>query len=241
MKTNQPAVEQTESSIVVKGDSPVTREPVSRRDVLAELQMLGVNTESFGSMSIEALNDLLTGIKAIVQNKPAAAAKRGRPRSTGEFVPVFSRSDKKILQQLVASSGRVSTLSLSRQLDIPMSTIQRRRVRLEKNVVDMNYSLRLKSLGWRTGTLMVSASDGKADLLGSQILEIEDNVVSVTRIVGENSMDLMVEVVFKKTEELLALIDHIKSLGGEKKMFWGESVKQIGRNTKCYQKVVEAL
>lgn len=237
MKTNQPAVEEKMSDIV-KGD-PVTKLPVSRRDVLTELQMLGVNTDSFEAMSIEALQDLLIGIKGIIDSRPVP--KRGRPRSTGEFLPVFSQSDKKILQQLIGSSGRVSTLALSRQLDIPMSTIQRRRVRLEKNVIDMNYMLKLKALGWRTGTLLVSASDGKADLLGKQILEMDDMVASVTRIVGENTMDLKVEVVFKKTEEFLLLIDRIKSLGGEKKMFWGESVNLIGRNIKCYQRVIESL
>lgn len=237
MKQNHPAVE-NEMSNFVTGDD-VTKKPISRRDVLAELQMLGVNTDSFEQMSIEALQDLLMGIKGIIDSR--LVPKRGRPKSTGEFVPVFSQSDKKILQQLVGSSGRVSTLALSRQLDIPMSTIQRRRIRLEKNIIDMNYTLKLKSLGWRTGTLLVSASDGKADLLGRQILEMDDMVASVTRIVGENTMDLKVEVVFKKTEEFLSLIDRIKALGGEKKMFWGESVNLIGKNVKCYQKVIESL
>lgn len=227
-----------ETTRYVKGD-PADKMPVSRRDIEAELQMLGVNTDSFGSMSIEALQDLLTGVRGIVESRPAP--KRGRPRSTGEFVPIFSKSDKKILHQLIESSGRVSTLTLARQLDIPMSTIQRRRVRLEKNIINMSYSLRLKKLGWRTGTLLVSASDGNAENLGRQILEIDDTVVSVTRIVGESGMDLMVEVIFKETEELLALIDHVKSMGGEKKMFWGESVNLIGRNIKCYKRVVDSL
>jgi DNA-binding Lrp family transcriptional regulator len=238
METRNESFVGQETTAYVKGDA-ADKMPVSRRDMEAELQMLGVNTDSFGSMSIEALQDLLAGVRGIVESRPAP--KRGRPRSTGGFVAIFSKSDKKILHQLIESSGRVSTLTLARQLDIPMSTIQRRRVRLEKNVINMSYSLRLKKLGWRNGTLLVSASDGNADNLGKQILEMDDTVVSVTRIVGESGMDLMVEVIFKETEELLALIDRVKSLGGEKKMFWGESVNLIGRNIKGYQRVVDSL
>lgn len=220
-------------------DNISNSEPLSRHDVLSQLQMLGVNAEAFKSMSIDALNELLMGVQAIVDARPTP--KRGRPKSTGEFIPIFSQSDKKILQRLITSNGRVSSLSLSRQLDIPLSTIQRRRSRLEEHIVDINYSLKLKGLGWRTATLFVAVSNGKADLVGKEILEMTDMVSSVTRIMGEDGMDLKLEVIFKKTEEYLSLVDHIKTLGAVEKIFCGESVNLIGRSSKCYERIIESV
>lgn len=222
----------------VKGNM-AEKKPMSRRDLLAELQMAGVNTDSFDSMSIDALQQLLDGIHTIIQAH--STVKRGRPRSTGEFIPIFSESDKKIILQLLSSFGRVSSLSLSKQLDIPLSTIQRRRVRLETNVMDMRYCLNLNKLGWRSATLFISVSGGNADLIGRDILEAEEMVHSVKRMVGENTVDLMVEVVFKATEEFMSLRDRIKSMEGVKSIFWGEIVNVIGTDNKCYRKVVEQL
>lgn len=211
----------------------------SRHDALAELQMLGVNTEFFDSMSLDALHQLLTGIHAIVQAH--SVAKRGRPKTAGEFTPVFSQSDKKIILQLLSSSGRISSLSLARQLGIPLSTIQRRRVRLEENIMEMHYSLKLEKLGWRSATLFISVSSGNADNIGREILETEDMVYWVKRMVGENTIDLVVEVVFRATDKFMALTDRIKSMQGVKNIFWVESVNLIGRKIKCYQRVIESI
>ena len=213
--------------------------PVSRHDIIAELQMLGVKTEAFGSLSMQDLRDLLEGLRAIIESKPVP--KRGRPKNTGEFVPILSQSDKKILPMLIKSAGRVSTLQLSRELDLPLSTVQRRRTRLEKNVIDMNYFLKLQNIGWRMGMLFVSASHGKADIIGKQILEMDNMVRSVERMVGESTMDLKIDFIFRNTEELLSLLDRIKSLEGTKNFFWGESVSVLGNNNACYEKVIDSL
>lgn len=231
------------ADVIVNGpstsDKLTEKKPVTRNDILAELQMMGVNTDSFDSMSIDALQLLLDGIHTIIQTH--STTKRGRPKSTGEFIPIFSKSDKKIISQLLASFGRVSSLSLSRQLDTPLSTIQRRRVRLEKNIIDMRYSLNLEKLGWRMATLFISVARGDADLIGRKIIEEEDMVHSVRRMVGENTIDLMVEVVFKETDEFVLLRDRVKSLEGVRGIFWGEIVSVIGINNNCYQKIVEQL
>jgi DNA-binding Lrp family transcriptional regulator len=237
MKNSQAHVIEDTDSYAKGNEEDMT--PLSRHDILAELQMLGVKTEAFGSLSIEDLRDLLEGLQAIIESKPTP--KRGRPKSTGEFVPILSQSDKKILSMLIKSAGRVSTLQLSRELDLPLSTVQRRRVRLEKNIVENNYFLKLKNVGWRTGTLFISVSDGKADIVGRKILEMDSMVCSVDRMIGESTMDLKIDFIFRKTEELLSLLDRIKSLEETKDLFWGESVNAIGRNNKCYERVIDSL
>jgi DNA-binding Lrp family transcriptional regulator len=237
MKHSKGLVVEDTGSIVKKSEEEST--PASRLEVIAELQMLGVNTDAFDSLSMEALWDLLAGLRAIIEAKPAP--KRGRPRSTGEFVPILSQSDKKILSMLITSSGRVSTLQLARTLDLPLSTVQRRRTRLEKNVIDINYFLKLQNIGWRSGMLFVSVSHGKADIIGKQILEMDNMVCSVERMVGESTMDLKIDFIFRNTEELLLLLDRIKSLEGTKNFFWGESVNVLGRNNAWYDKVIDSL
>src|SRR5215510_5388117 len=81
---------------------------------------------------------------------------------------LLSEVDKKMLQTLLASSGRISSLALSRKLEIPLTTIQRRRKRLESEFLEVDYSLRLDKLGWRNADLLISTSRGAASSIGKR-------------------------------------------------------------------------
>jgi hypothetical protein len=61
----------------------------------------------------------------------------------------LTEADKHILGSLLGSSGRVSSVELARKLEIPLTTIQRRRKRLESEFLEVDYSLRLDKLGWK--------------------------------------------------------------------------------------------
>src|SRR5574341_798413 len=214
--------------------------PKSRHGILQELQGYGINVGALESMSMEALEELLMGVRAMV-SAHASQNKRGRPKGNGGLVPIFSNSDKKILHRLMDSTGNVSSLVLSRELDIPLTTVQRRKNRLEANLIDISYSLNVEKVGWRMATLFVSTSEGKIDIVGKRILEIDDMVASVTRMIGENTIDMKVEVIFRTNKELLSLIDRVKSMEGIKNIFWSESMGLIGKSGKCYHKIIDSL
>jgi predicted transcriptional regulator len=71
-------------------------------------------------------NDMMEATETIYEEEMTAINPLALARSSK-----LSDVDKKMLQTLLASSGRVSSLALSRKLEIPLTTIQRRRKRLE--------------------------------------------------------------------------------------------------------------
>ncbi|MGB8448318.1 MAG: hypothetical protein WCE25_01265, partial [Nitrososphaeraceae archaeon] len=64
-------------------------------------------------------------------------------------MPLLSRIDKMILKEILSPSGNKASVSMSRKLEIPMTTIQRRRKRLEKEFLEEDYTFLLKKFGWR--------------------------------------------------------------------------------------------
>jgi len=211
----------------------------SRHEILGQLESLGVDTDAFSSLPMEKLSELLDSLQNLI--KASSMHRRpGRPKNNGEYFPVLSGPDKKILKHLFSSNGYVSSLMLSRELGIPLSTVQRRRKRLESHLVERHYSLKVEKFGWRIATLFVSTTNGKTAIVGKDILEMSNTVTSVTRTLGENTIDIKAEVIFRTNQELLLLIDRIKSCDGVRNVFWSESVESVGRNNDCYQKVLDS-
>jgi DNA-binding Lrp family transcriptional regulator len=213
------------------GTSPeMHKECQSRHEILKELEDLGVNSEELASVSIDSLAGLLKGLHALIDAHSEQHRRRpGRPKRSESDMPVLTKSDKTILHHLFSSQGHVSSLKLSRELDIPLSTIQRRRKRLQDGLLETHYSLRIEKLGWRSATLLISTTNRAIESIGTEILGMSDLVSSVSRAMGGSNFDLRVEVVFKTNADLMTLIDRIKLTEGVSGIIWSESLKLIGK------------
>ncbi len=211
-----------------------------REEILAELEALGIDVEPFDSLPNMILSDILVSLKDIVN---AHLSRRGRPTKrateTPDGPPILSNTDKKILKALLTSNGGISSLTLSKSLDIPLSTVQRRRKRLEANLLETSYSIKIEKFGLRSATLFVTVTSGSAESIGREILSFDREVLSVKRCIGENSIDLQAEVLFESNKELLAIIERIKSIEGVSNVSWSEAIKMIGRNAESFQRVIQ--
>lgn len=180
-------------------------------------------------------NDMMEATETIYEEEMTAMNPQALARSQK-----LSDVDKKMLQTLLASSGRVSSLALSRKLEIPLTTIQRRRKRLESEFLEVAYSLKLDKLGWRNADLLISTSKGVASAIGKELLT-HNSITRVCRSIGEHTIDLHAEIVFKNNSELLNVIEWIKSLDGVKDVVWTEPVEVVGKNTPVPDKVLNEL
>jgi DNA-binding Lrp family transcriptional regulator len=208
----------------------------SRKELLDQLRSAGIKTEFLENCTLEQLQNLASGKKWLDKNYGADDSDDDAPIEIKKVVSsVESRSatlttvDKKMLQTLLASSGRVSSLALSRKLEIPLTTIQRRRKRLESEFLEVAYSLKLEKLGWRNADLLISTSKGTAASIGKELLT-HNSITRVCRSIGEHTIDLHAEIVFKNNTELLNVIEWIKSLDGVKDVVWTEPVELMGKN-----------
>jgi DNA-binding Lrp family transcriptional regulator len=142
----------------------------------------------------------------------------------------LSSVDRKILTMILESDGRVSSNLVSRKLEIPKSTVQRRRKRLEREYLTTTYSLNSDKLGWRNIDLLIATERGATLHVGKELLT-SSNVSYVASTVGEHTINLRAEAHVANNAELLLLLEHVKAMEGVKDVIWSEVVETIGRNS----------
>ncbi len=141
----------------------------------------------------------------------------------------LDRINIKIINELI-SNGDIKSSEISEKLKIPLSTIQRRRTRIEKTVLKKKYQMDLIQLGYRTAQIFVDVQKGKAQETGEELLKkYNRNVINAsTRINSSNNLCL--EVVYHASDELHNLLEEVKSMPLVKNVDWSEQVMMIGDN-----------
>ena len=149
--------------------------------------------------------------------------------SPKQVLKVLDNINIKIVSELVRQPD-MSSLALSKKLDIPLSTLQRRRARIEKDMLKKTYTLNYKAFGARVGDLIVNVDKGKSDEVAQNILrKYKNNVVYChTRIDLVHSV--LAHVIYKNTEDLYYLIEDIKGMEYVNGISWSEMVNMIGDN-----------
>jgi DNA-binding Lrp family transcriptional regulator len=199
------------------------------------LAKIDVNPEFFKTLTVDQLADLLFGLnRAINANAGSAAGRRITKKLAGS---TLSSIDKKILKALLESRGNPSSLQLSRELDIPLSTVQRRRKRLEDEFVNEFYSLQYEKFGKRQVTFIVSLGAVDKNAIANEILGLE-KVIAVARTFGDGA-DLKVEAILESNQEFMETSEKIKAIPGIQKVCWFESLELLGRKKELDLSIVE--
>jgi len=141
----------------------------------------------------------------------------------------LDRINLRIIEELI-TNGDIKSSEIATKLKIPLSTIQRRRTRIEKILLRKKYQMDMTLLGYRTAQIFIDVQGGRAKETGEELLKKYDrNVVNAsTRINSTNNLCL--EVVYNGSEELHYLLEEIKSLPLATKVDWSEQVMLIGDN-----------
>jgi DNA-binding Lrp family transcriptional regulator len=145
-----------------------------------------------------------------------------------------------ILKEILSPIGNQTSLSLSGKLDIPLTTIQRRRKRLEKEFLEKDYTLLLNKFGWRRVDFFISTSDGKTDALANDLLSM-DEVTAVGKSIGEHTIDLRVETIVKDNHELLGILEKLKAMDGVRDAVWSEIVGTVGNKMSVPSHIIDRL
>jgi DNA-binding Lrp family transcriptional regulator len=193
----------------------------------------------FHQLSINELQDLLKTVMQMVND--SKQRKRNAKRGDKEQTPVLSPVDKKILKTLLSSTGEISSLTLSRELDIPLSTVQRRRKRLEADFLEASYSPKLEKLGWRVAMLFVHTEKGNTLGVGKEILSWKDSTVRVWRAIGAETTDIITEAIFKENKDLMDIIERVKAIKGVTNISWIELVSTLGKNDQCFESIIDKM
>jgi hypothetical protein len=95
-------------------------------------------------------------------------------------------------------------------------------------------------LGYRRIDFLLYIGGGNSTEIGRELLA-HNEVVSVSRSVGEHTIDLRVEVIVKDTQQLLRLLEIMKSMPDVKDVIWSETAFVIGRKRSVPSEVIDDL
>ena len=203
-------------------DIPPKLDEASRMAIMAQMEKLGINTDALSSLTIAQLSDLLYGMNKLAVSQKQSTADKATPPSAASLL---SSVDKKLLNELIISEGDVSMVEFSRSLQIPLTTLQRRRKRIE-NLLVRTYSLNYEKFAMKQITFLVSTEGHSNVSTGKQALSL----TGVTRTVRtlSNAVDLQVHAVVKTNKEIADLAEQIKAIKGVRSITWFESIGVIG-------------
>lgn len=153
----------------------------------------------------------------------------------------LSQLDRKILKILLAPNGHLtSTKSISTKLGIPVTTIRRRRKRLESKFLKMQYVLDIEKFGWRRIDFFISIRNGLVNNVAKKLMDLND-VTYVGKSIGEHTIDLRVESIVKDNVVLLDLLEQIKGMEGVRDAVWSEIVNVVGSKISIPNSIIDKI
>lgn len=152
----------------------------------------------------------------------------------------ISQIDRKILKILLAPNGQKTTKSISTKLGIPVTTVRRRRKRLENKFLKLQYILDVEKFGWRRVDFFIAIEKGNVDAVGRDLIGLDD-VTYVGKSIGEHTIDLRVETIVKDNSVLLNLLEKIKGMEGVKDVVWSEIVNVVGRKMSIPSSIIDKI
>lgn len=138
--------------------------------------------------------------------------------------PVVSidRIDNEIIGLLL--NGK-NNKEISTKIRIPLSTVQRRvRNLIARDLVTFNSEINYHKFGFKVGMLHIYLEDGNFERIADRLKEL-DGITSVEVHIGNS--DLIANVVYQHSIELLELIAKVKSFEKIDKIVWSEMIYKV--------------
>ena len=169
----------------------------------------------------------------MVARKPTQYSTKNQnflPLNDEAVLKMFDDLNIKIARELI-NKPDISSTDIASKYDTPLSTIQRRRAKLEQSILAKTYNLDVRKLGWRTADLLISVERGKAEETARKLLENNKvNVIVASLRIGDPKVDIMANIFYKDSIELHGLTEKVKAMPYVTYVEWAEVVKVIGNN-----------
>jgi DNA-binding Lrp family transcriptional regulator len=153
----------------------------------------------------------------------------------------LSTLDRMILKEILSNNERITSDFISKKIGIPLTTIQSRRRRLEKEFFEKKEDFfHLEKFGWRRVDFFISTISGKTDSVARELLALKQ-VISVRKCIGQHTIDLRAEAIVKDNGQILDLMEGMEAMDGIKDVVWSEIVKAVGKKNSVPSHIVDLL
>jgi DNA-binding Lrp family transcriptional regulator len=149
--------------------------------------------------------------------------------------------DRKLLKILLLPNGDLkSSKSLSSKLGIPITTVRRRRKRLESKFLKLHYVLDIEKFGWKRVDFFISIRNGMVNAVANKLLD-SDEVTYVGKSIGEHTIDLRVETIVRDNASILDILEKIKAMDGVQDVVWSEIVSVVGKKISIPSSIIDKI
>ncbi|HZB16281.1 MAG TPA: AsnC family protein [Nitrososphaeraceae archaeon] len=141
----------------------------------------------------------------------------------------FDSIDINIIRELLAKAD-IKSADIASKYKVPISTIQRRRKRLEDSILEKKYLIDITKRDLRTGIILANVKRGKAKEVAKMILERHKSnaISSSTRVNDQNNV--ITEIIYNTSSELYNILENVKKIPYVSSATWSELVEVVGNN-----------
>lgn len=155
-------------------------------------------------------------------------------------LPSLSPVDKELLKVLLKPNIKTSSKKLAKTTGLPQTTVQRHRKRLEKDVLEIGYTLDVSKFGWHKVDFFVTTAEGQTDIVAAKIGDLEE-VVMVGKRIGQQSIDLHIQCILRGNAQILQMTEKLKAMSGINDASWSEIVEFVRRKTSIPSRIIDQL
>ena len=174
---------------------------------------------------------------AMNKRKHSSISNNAHETSEGKFVlyhnssrVLLDRINKNIVNELVSNPYSTSE-RIAKKIDVPLSTVQRRRTVLERSILNKAYSLDLGLLGWRIADLLIGIDKGDPRSTAKNIIQGNlENIMSASLRIGSPEINMVAQIHYKSSQELHQILQNIRALENIGRVEWSELVEEVGND-----------
>ena len=139
----------------------------------------------------------------------------------------MDRLNKSIINELIQDPYLTSE-RIAKKIEVPLSTVQRRRTALERSILTKTYILDLGIFGWRITDLIIGIDKGDPHSTARNIVqENSENIMSTSLRLGSQEINLGAQIRYKSSQELHQILQNIRALDNIGRVEWSEIVEEV--------------
>lgn len=144
---------------------------------------------------------------------------------------VFDQINTQIADELLKNHN-IKSSEISLKLKVPLSTVQRRRSAIETSgFLQHKYEIDPKMFGLRLADLLIDVSKGDCEEIAKEILnKYRNNILQVTTRIGSPRINLVATVIYKDSDEVFEIMQHVRRMEHVENVEWSEIVKTVLKN-----------
>ena len=159
---------------------------------------------------------------------------RKREREKSEFptsenpVIFLDKINIEILRNIIRNPD-IKSSEISEKIDIPLSTIQRRRGRIETSaVLKKSFVINFHRLGMRVADLLIKITKGDIETIVSGIVKQHSkSILEVTIRLGQPDINIVVRIAYKDNDEIYEIMRTFNTIEHLESIQWSEILKEV--------------